>query len=449
MGNVDSKILKKYDTVIWNNLNIINSSRVNNISIMVSLITLLLFVIDYLNFKGGLWHTNYGYVLLFYSHIVFFTVLVLFAMVYYILNKYYYDNSALHMFYVLAFSFFILNFASFTSGWIDQMINGGITIYVVGCFVIAILVYLKPKHLIILHIQAYLFLVLYLNKVQKNSAILQSNNINSLLIVVLVCFISITISKLVQKEYLNTYNLEELVKTRADTLIIQQQAINRLQQFNLIGELSAGIAHEIRNPLTTVRGFLQLLGDKDYYKNDKEYFDLMIDELDRANSIITDFLGITKDKKVDFVMKDLNHIILKLVPLIDTNSLYRIRTDLGDIPELYLDDKEICQVILNLAINGCESMSSGGCLTIKTYRLYDKVILEVQDQGDGIKPEILEKLGTPFFTTKDKGTGLGLAVCSTIIEQHNAKLDIVSDGNGSNFRVIFNIAFYRRKITIQ
>ncbi|SPF56978.1 Sporulation kinase C (fragment) [Candidatus Desulfosporosinus infrequens] len=84
-------------------------------------------------------------------------------------------------------------------------------------------------------------------------------------------------------------------------------------------------------------------------------------------------------------------------------------------------------------------MPLGGCLTIKTYQLDNKVILEVQDKGEGIKKEILDKIGTPFFTTKEKGTGLGLAVCKSIITQHNAQLDIQSSPEGSNFRVIFNI----------
>jgi len=131
---------------------------------------------------------------------------------------------------------------------------------------------------------------------------------------------------------------------------------------------------------------------------------------------------------------------LKIIPLIDTSSSYDIITNLKEIPELFLDDKEICQVILNLANNGRESMPDGGCLTISTHRIDNKVILEIQDQGKGIDPEILDKIGTPFFTTKSKGTGLGLSVSSSIINRHNAKLEIKSDSNGSNFSVIFNIA---------
>jgi len=434
--NIESKILKKYDTAIWNSLNLINSNRARNLSIIFVIINLLLIITDFFNYKRGLWHLNYGYILLFYTHIIYFFA-ISFLILYYLVNN---NNQDLYSqkYFSLVFSFFVLNFNAYISGWVDQMIHNQITVYTIGCFLIAFAFYFERKYIIILYLQSYCCFIWYLTIAQKNGQILQGNYINSFIILILSIFISFTISKLMKNDYMYKHKLEELVKTRSDDLIIQQQAINRLQKLNLVGELSAGIAHEIRNPMTSVRGFLQLLGNKDYNKKDKEYFDLMIDEIDRANSIIKDFLGFSKDKKVNLEDKDLNHIILRLIPLLDTNVSYKIVTNLGLIPKIPLDEKEICQVILNLANNGCESMPSGGCLTIRTYKLIDKVILEIQDQGQGIKPEILEKIGTPFFTTKENGTGLGLAVCSSIIDQHNAKLDIVSTSNGSNFRVIFN-----------
>lgn len=438
MRIVESEILKKYDEPIWNNLNIINNNRAKTISIIVVLITSLAIVIDLFNYKRGLWNNDYGYVLLLYTHLVCVIVLMFLVLLHFKYKNR--QNTYFHKLFSVIFSFSILNIGAFMSGWADQLIHGQITVYILSCFVVAFSFSFKRKYTIILYLQSYLCFILYLFIAQKNISILQGHLINSSLIVFLSGYISFSISKLMKSDYQYKYKLEELVKIRSDDLIIQQQAINRLQQFNLIGELSAGIAHEIRNPLTSVRGFLQLLGNKDYNKKDKEYFDLMIDEIDRANSIITNFLALSKDKKINhFEDNDLNCIILKLIPLLDTDILHDIITDLGEIPKLSLDDKEISQVILNLANNGCESMPSGGRLTIRTYKSDDKVILEVQDQGQGIMPELLEKIGTPFFTTKEKGTGLGLAVSSSIIEQHNAKLDIVSDSNGSNFRVVFNI----------
>jgi len=436
MEDIGTKFLKKYDAVIWSKLNLINSNRAKNISLIIITINLLLLVFDFLDKNKGLWQINSGYGLLFYTHVIFVLVLSLLILVY-ILNK---NNLIIHSYFSKVFSFFILNLSAYISGWVDQMLHGQITVYSIACFGIAIAFYFERKYIILVYLQSYLCFILYLSLVQKNGSILQAHYFNSLIIVLISIFMSISVSELMKSDYIYKHKLEELVKTRSNALMMQQQAINRLQQLNLVGELSAGIAHEIRNPMTSVRGFLQLLGNRDYYKKDKVYFDLMIDEIDRANSILTDFLGFSKDKKVNYEDKDLNHIILKLVPLLDTNIMYEIITDLGEIPTLSLDEKEISQVLLNLANNGCESMPKGGCLTIRTFKVDDKVILEIQDQGEGIKPEILEKLGTPFFTTKEKGTGLGLAVCSSIIEKHKAKLDIKSDSNGSNFRVIFNIA---------
>lgn len=107
------------------------------------------------------------------------------------------------------------------------------------------------------------------------------------------------------------------------------------------------------------------------------------------------------------------------------------------IQEFLLDEKEIRQLILNLVRNGMESMSAGGMLTIKTYMDGDSVVLAVEDQGGGIDPEVRDKIGTPFFTTKDYGTGLGLATCYSIAERHGAKVEIDTCPAGTTFSIYF------------
>ena len=166
----------------------------------------------------------------------------------------------------------------------------------------------------------------------------------------------------------------------------------------------------------------------------------MISELDRANEILNHFLSLTRDKKVFLEKKSLNDLITKLLPLINANSKFNqyLNTELGKIPELLLDENEISQVILNLTKNGFEAMTAGGCLTLKTYLNEKNVVLEIQDEGDGIAPEILDKIGTPFFTTKETGTGLGLAVSYSIIKKHNAKIEIQSRPKGTRFCIIFD-----------
>lgn len=221
-----------------------------------------------------------------------------------------------------------------------------------------------------------------------------------------------------------------------------EKELARLDRLNLIGEMAAGIGHEVRNPMTTVRGFLQLYRKKDSFIQYKEIFDLMIDELDRANSIITEFLSLAKNKMVNLTLQDLNAILTNLSPLIQADAIQYdkyINLQLEEIPELPLDEKEIRQLILNLVRNGLEAMSSGGNLAIRTYIEGQKMVLSVQDQGKGIEPDILEKIGTPFFTTKDSGTGLGLAVCYGIAARHNAVINIKTSPKGTTFLVMFNI----------
>lgn len=214
----------------------------------------------------------------------------------------------------------------------------------------------------------------------------------------------------------------------------------RLDRMNLVGEMAAGIGHEIRNPMTTIRGFLQLLKERDRFVQEREFFDLMIDELDRANSIITEYLSLAKNKLIKLKEQNLNSIILNLFPLIIADALItdkNIEKDLGEIPDSFLDEKEMCQLILNLVRNGLEAMPPGGSLVIKTFAEGDEVIMAVKDQGEGIAPDVLEKIGTPFFTTKENGTGLGLAVCYSIAARHNARIEIETGQEGTTFLVCF------------
>ncbi|WP_225435341.1 PAS domain S-box protein [Bacillus aerolatus] len=218
-----------------------------------------------------------------------------------------------------------------------------------------------------------------------------------------------------------------------------ENEVARLDRLYLIGEMAAGIAHEIRNPMTTVRGFLEL-SKSDPENLTVKYIDLMMGELDRANSIITEFLNLAKNKVSHKTLQPLNSIIEALYPLIQAEALLTGKTislQLSECPELHLDEKEISQLILNLSLNGLEAMSSGGRLTIETYTEDQAVVLEVKDEGSGIKSEWHEAIGTPFFTTKDTGTGLGLAICYSVAERHNAVVDFKTSEQGTVFFIRF------------
>lgn len=228
-----------------------------------------------------------------------------------------------------------------------------------------------------------------------------------------------------------------LVLTDITERVLFEKELSRLDRLNLIGEMAAGIAHEIRNPMTTVYGFLQIA--KGNQVSD-EIIELMLDELNRANSIITEFLNLAKNKVSDKKIQSLNMIIEALFPLIQAEAMRaskQVDLQLGQCLDILIDEKEIRQVILNLALNGLDAMSAGGELTIRTYTEEQTVILEISDQGSGIDPDVLEKIGTPFFTTKEQGTGLGLAICYSIAKRHHADIDIETGKKGTTFSIRF------------
>lgn len=219
-----------------------------------------------------------------------------------------------------------------------------------------------------------------------------------------------------------------------------QTEIARLDRMNLIGQMAAGIGHEIRNPMTVIRGYLQLMGAKPKYETDRFMIETMIGELDRANSIITEFLSLARNKSTQLKNQNINDILLKLHPLIQADAYTQnkqIVLQINEMPDILLDTHEISQLVLNLCRNGLEAMQIGGTLTVCSYFEDERVKLYVEDEGKGIPPEHLDRLGTPFFTTKENGTGLGLATCFSIVERHNARVSIESGPNGTKFLVSF------------
>ncbi|MDD2621066.1 MAG: ATP-binding protein [Syntrophomonadaceae bacterium] len=220
----------------------------------------------------------------------------------------------------------------------------------------------------------------------------------------------------------------------------------RLDRLNLVGEMAASIGHEIRNPMTTVRGFLQILSGKAEYINDQDYFQLMIEELDRANAIITEFLSLARNKMLELRSMNLNSLISSIFPLIQANAMIQDKEISiainGEIPDLMLDEKEIKQLIHNLVHNALDATAPGGKILLNLYKEDEYVVLSIEDHGAGIDIKILDKIGTPFFSTKEDGTGLGLAVCYGIADRHGATIDIETGTEGSKFMVIFPIARY-------
>lgn len=241
-------------------------------------------------------------------------------------------------------------------------------------------------------------------------------------------------------------SLELTVPLIAESLhkIQLEEELNRLSQLKLVGEMAASVSHEVRNPMTTVRGFLQMLSVKKELVGYREYFTIMVDELDRANAIITEYLSAAKIEGNQFLKNSLNKTIASIEPLLQANALkdnIELCLELGEIADFIFNEQEIKQLILNLARNGIEAMQHGGKLTIRTIQQGSSITLLIKDNGSGIPPEVLHKLGTPFVTTKAAGTGLGLSVCYSIAAKHQAKLNVDATGcEGTSISVQFNVA---------
>ncbi|MBP2651108.1 MAG: sasA 2 [Firmicutes bacterium] len=219
--------------------------------------------------------------------------------------------------------------------------------------------------------------------------------------------------------------------------------VARLDQLNIAGQMAANLAHEVRNPLTTLRGYLQFLGVKEEFEEYKARFSLMLEEVDRTNTIITEYLALSKHKVVDMKKRKIDDIVKIMYPLLQTDgnaSNVEVELSLATKSDIWLDDKEIKQLILNLTRNAIEAMPGGGKIRLVTTETDEGIIFSVIDNGAGIPQHILENIGKPFFTTKESGTGLGLAICYRIVGRHHGKLDIATGISGTTIKIWFPVA---------
>jgi len=207
-----------------------------------------------------------------------------------------------------------------------------------------------------------------------------------------------------------------------------EELLRKSDRLSVVGQLAAGLAHEIRNPLTSLKGFLQLMYEKG--PDLQNYYDIMRSELNRINFIVSEFLIIAKPQAVHYDYYSLNQIIHTVIQLIEPEAMLnnvRISTYLSDDPIiLYCSEIQLKQVFINLLKNSIEAMPSGGSVRVEARLYVDTVKISLRDNGTGIPQDRLAFLGEPFYTTKEKGTGLGLMMCFKIIETHQGAIDIQS-----------------------
>ncbi|MGB8334066.1 MAG: ATP-binding protein, partial [Desulfobacterales bacterium] len=226
-----------------------------------------------------------------------------------------------------------------------------------------------------------------------------------------------------------------------------QEKVQRSERLAAIGELAAGVAHEVRNPLSSIRGFAQFLGHVLEDKPDeREYAEIMVKEVDRINNVVTNLLSFARPVKPDLVPTDLPKLLDHTVRLVEEDARLRkvnIRLSTSNgLKKIYVDGNQITQVMLNLILNALQAVDAGGNIKVEA-RMDDSDLLKlsVEDDGPGIPPGNANKIFDPFYTTREKGTGLGLAIVHMIVENHGGEINLVSpvSGKGKGCRITIDL----------
>jgi len=231
--------------------------------------------------------------------------------------------------------------------------------------------------------------------------------------------------------------LAAYVKERED----YNRRLQRAEKLKVISDLAASVAHEVRNPLQVTRGFLQLLAEREV--SNRRYYDMAIEELDRASAIITDFLTFAKPDMDEFTVLDLTDELEKINAIMTPHASLNgvaLRFDVRDKLHIEGNSSRFKQAIINFIKNGIEAMENGGELAIQACREGDQAVIRIRDSGSGMDEEQIAKLGTPYFSTKTKGTGLGLMVAFRIIEAMNGTIAFKSEtGKGTEVTLRFPV----------
>lgn len=221
---------------------------------------------------------------------------------------------------------------------------------------------------------------------------------------------------------------------------ILRSEVRRLEKLQAVSEIAASISHEVRNPLTVSKGFLQLLGQSELTEENKNfYIKYSLEELERAEHIITNYLTFAKPSLENIqlleIEKELEYIISVVNPYANMNNVF---IEVNNKHNVYItgDAEKLRQCLLNIIKNSIESIENEGKITISLDERHGMAIILIKDTGVGMNKEQVKRLGTPYFSTKDKGTGLGLMVVFSLIKAMNGKIKVESEiGKGTCFTI--------------
>ncbi|GAM15282.1 ATP-binding protein [Mesobacillus selenatarsenatis] len=240
--------------------------------------------------------------------------------------------------------------------------------------------------------------------------------------------------------------LEEAINTMEDIFerTKLQQELQRAEKMNAIGQLAASVAHEIRNPMTVVKGFLQIFLSKEMSEEDHMYLKLMIEELNRAETIINDYLSLAKPDIGKLVIIDGSEMTEQVMDLMSSYAMMSknisMHTEIKNQVKIRGNKSELKQVLINILKNGIEAMGDGGKLSMTLEKQGDFGVFVIKDTGIGMTAEELSRLGTAFYSLKERGTGMGLMVCYQIVERMKGQIKVSSKkGEGTTFEIMVPI----------
>lgn len=224
-----------------------------------------------------------------------------------------------------------------------------------------------------------------------------------------------------------------------------EEKVRRSEKLAAIGKLAAGVAHEIRNPLSSIRGFAQFLSKRlEDNPREQEFAQTMVTEVDRINRVVTDLLTFAGPTKAELVPTDVTALIEHCVRLVRSEVDLRhiaLKMNISDLSKARLDPNQMTQALLNLLLNAMQSIKSDGSIEVGAALnpLEKRLEIWVEDNGTGVEPEKLDTIFDPFFTTRDKGTGLGLAIVHKIVENHRGEIHVDSPPPGKKTGCRFTI----------
>jgi signal transduction histidine kinase len=234
--------------------------------------------------------------------------------------------------------------------------------------------------------------------------------------------------------------LSEIQEKQRKQIIKQKEDLYRADRLNLLGKLAAGLAHEIRNPLGSLLGSVEILRKELGSGHPKaEFVVIMEKELNRLNGKLNEFLSFARSRPLELVPNNINDIINSTVSIIQSELTKRniaLEKELKTgVPMVPMDSEQIKQVMLNLFLNSMDALPYGGKISIRTQCPENFLLITVEDEGKGIKSGNMDKIFDPFFTTKKNGTGLGLSIARQIIEKHNGTIEPLPKHQGAIFQI--------------